>query len=192
MYYSHKDEEWKKRLCQMLAPFLRDGDFELQLWADDVGIPFGYRWHEEFQSALKSAGLAVMLVSASFLESEYVMKYELLEIISAAADGKIRLFWIYVSYAAYDTTGLELPEQDEILLRVARTSRLLPLARQIAQRSGTVATLFAILNRPSLKLRSTPSTQESKSFFQPALSPGDSAPLSTPRLPPPTSLTTTC
>ena len=64
------------------------------------------------------------------------MKYELPAIISAAADGKLRLFWIYVSYAAYDATALEpfqashdvstplyaleRPEQDAILLNVAR------------------------------------------------------------------------
>ena len=134
--YSHKDEEWKNRLRQMLAPFLRDGDFELQLWSDDVGIQSGDKWHEEIQNALKSAGVAVVLVSASFLESEYIMKHELPEIISAAAGGKIRLFWIYISYAAYDATELEpfqaahdvsrplyalgLPEQDEILLKIAR------------------------------------------------------------------------
>ena len=134
--YSHKDEEWKNRLRQMLTPFLRDGDIELQLWSDDVGIQPGDKWHEEIQSALKSAGVAVVLVSASFLESEYIMNHELPEITSAAADGKIRLLWIYVSYAAYDVTdlepfqaahdvsrplyALELPEQDENLLRVAR------------------------------------------------------------------------
>ena len=132
--YSHKDKEWKDRLCQMLAPFLRDGDIELELWVDDRGIQPGENWHKEIQSALKSAGVAVVLVSAPFLESEYVMKHELPEIISAAADEKLRLFWVYVSYAAYDATELEpfqaahdvsqplyalgRPEQDEILLRV--------------------------------------------------------------------------
>ena len=136
MGYSHEDKEWKNRLCQMLAPFLRDGDIELQLWVDDEAIQPGDRWHEKIQSALKVAGVAIVLVSASFLESEYVMKHELPEIISAAADGKIRLFWIYVSYAAYDATELESfqaahdvsqplyalarPEQDAILLKVAR------------------------------------------------------------------------
>ena len=134
--YSHEDTEWKNRLCQMLAPFLRDGDIELQLWVDDECIQPGDRWHEKIQSALKASGVAVVLVSASFLASEYVMKYELPEIISAAADGKMRLFWVYVSYAAYDATELEpfqaahdvsqplyalvRPEQDAILLRVAR------------------------------------------------------------------------
>ena len=134
--YSHQDEEWKNRLCQMLAPFLRDGDLELQLWVDEGNISPGDRWHEEIQNALKVAGVAVVLVSASFLSSEYVMKYELPEIISAAADGKLQLFWVYVSYAAYDATelepfqaahdvsrplyALERPEQDTILLNVAR------------------------------------------------------------------------
>ena len=134
--YSHKDKEWKDRLCQMLAPFLREGDVELQLWVDEGRIRSGDRWHEEIQSALKTAGVAVVLVSAPFLESEYVMECELPEIISAASDGKLRLFWVYVSYAAYDATALEpfqaahdvsqplyglvRPKQDEILLRVAR------------------------------------------------------------------------
>ena len=134
--YSHEDEEWKNRLCQMLAPFLRDGDIELQLWVDDGDIQPGDRWHEKIQSALKAAGVAVVLVSASFLESEYVTKNELPEIIRAATDGKMRLFWVYVSYAAYDVTELEpfqaahdvsqplyalvRPEQDAILLKIAR------------------------------------------------------------------------
>ena len=134
--YSHKDKEWKDRLCQMLAPFLRDGDIELELWVDDRGIQPGEKWHKEIQSALKAAGVAVVLVSAPFLESEYVMNHELPEIIGAAADGMLRLFWVYVSYAAYDATELEpfqaahdvsqplyalgRPEQDEVLLSVAR------------------------------------------------------------------------
>ena len=134
--YSHEDRDWMNRLRQMLAPYLRDGDIELQLWVDDKGIKPGDRWHEEIQSALRAAGVAVILVSASFLESEYIMNHELPEIINAAADGKIRLFWVYVSYAAYDATELELfqaahdvseplyalgrPEQDAILLNVAR------------------------------------------------------------------------
>ena len=142
--YSNKDEKWKNRLRQMLTPFLRDGDLELQLWSDDVGIQPGDKWHEGIQSALKSAGVAVVLVSASFLESEYIMKHELPEITNAAADGKIRLLWIYVSYAAYDATelepfqaahdvsrplyALELPEQDEILLRVARAIKTAALS----------------------------------------------------------------
>ena len=134
--YSHEDGEWKDRLCQMLAPYLRDGDIELQLWSDDQGIQRGESWHEAIQGALEAAGVAVVLVSASFLESRYLMEHELPEIIGAASDGKLRLFWVYVSHAAYDATELQSfqathdvsrplsalgrSEQDAILLSVAR------------------------------------------------------------------------
>ena len=134
--YSHEDREWKDRLCQMLSPFLRDGDSELHLWSDDQRINPGENWHEAIQGALKAADVAVVLVSASFLNSDYVMKHELPEIMRAAADGKLRLFWVCVSHAAYDATELQSfqaahdvsqplyalgrPEQDAILLSVAR------------------------------------------------------------------------
>ena len=134
--YSHQDEDWKNRLCEMMTPFLRDGDLELRLWVDDGNIKPGDRWHNAIQNALRVAGVAVVLVSAPFLSSDYVMNYELPEIVSAAADGKLRLFWVYVSYAGYDATelepfqaahdvskplyALERPEQDAILLTIAR------------------------------------------------------------------------
>ena len=134
--YSRQDEEWKNRFCQMLAPFLRDGDLELKLWVDEGNTRPGDRWHEEMQNALKVAGVAVVLVSGPFLSSEYVMGYDLPTIISAAADGKLRLFWVCVSHAGYDATelepfqaahdvsrplyALERPEQDAILLNIAR------------------------------------------------------------------------
>ena len=134
--YSRQDEEWKNRFCQMLAPFLRDGDLELKLWVDEGNTRPGDRRHEEIQNALKVAGVAVVLVSGPFLSSKYVMGYELPTIISAAADGKLRLFCIYVSHAGYDATelepfqaahdvsrplyALERPEQDAILLNIAR------------------------------------------------------------------------
>ena len=134
--YSHEDKEWQKRLCQMLAPYLRDGDIELQLWVDRERIEPSDRWHEEIQDALRTAGVVVVLVSVNFLNSEYITRQELPKIISAAADGKIRLFWLYLSHAPYDATDLELiqaahdlsqplyalarPAQDEILLKVAR------------------------------------------------------------------------
>ena len=100
MSYSHEDQEWKDRLCQMLAPFLRDGNIELQLWSTDQGIQPGESWHEAIQGALKAADVAVVLVSASFLNSDYAMKHELPEIVGAAADGRLSLFWVYVSRAA--------------------------------------------------------------------------------------------
>ena len=134
--YSRADAEWKDRLCQMLAPFLRDGDIELKLWIDDEGTQTDEARHEKLRSALESAGAAVILVSASFLGSEYVTEHALPKIRRVASDGKIQLLWVYVSYAPYEVAKLEpfeaghdisqplytlAPhEQDAILLNVAR------------------------------------------------------------------------
>ena len=134
--YSPADAEWTDRLCQMLAPFLRDGDIELKLWSDDEGIQTDEVRHPKLRSALESAGAVVILVSASFLGSAYVTEHVLPEIKRVAADGKIQLFWVYVSHAAYEIAKLEpfaaghdisqplyalAPhEQDAILLNVAR------------------------------------------------------------------------
>ena len=133
--YSPADAEWTDRLCQMLTPYLRDGDIELKLWVDDGGRTDAVR-RERLQSALASSGAAVIVVSASFLGSEAVMDHALPEIKTAVADGKMQLFWIYVSHAPHEVAKLEpfeaghdisqplyvlaRPEQDEILLNVAR------------------------------------------------------------------------
>ena len=134
--YSPVDAEWKDRLCQMLAPFLRDGNTELKLWIDEECAPTADMRHDRLESALELAGVAVILVSASFLGSEYVTQQALPEIAKVAADGKIQLFWVYVSHALYEVAelgpfeaahdiskplyALAPHEQDEILLNVAR------------------------------------------------------------------------
>jgi len=134
--YSRADAEWTGRLCQMLAPFLRDGDIELKLWIDDEGAQTDEVRHQKLQSALESAGAAIILVSASFLGSEYITEHALPKVKRLAADGKIQLFWVYVSHAPYEVAKLEPSEaghdisqplyalapdeQDAILLKVAR------------------------------------------------------------------------
>ena len=76
------------------------------------------------------------LVSASFLDSDYITRNELPEMLEAARDEKLRLLWVYVSAAGWEETALKdfqathdtkkplaaLPafEQDEILKTVAR------------------------------------------------------------------------
>ena len=134
--YNSADAEWKDRLCRMLAPFLRDGDTELKLWIDSEESRTAAVRHEELRSALQSTGVAIILVSASFLASQYVTDHALREIERVAAEGKIKLYWVYVSRAPYEAAQLEAFEtahdlsqplcalarsqQDEVLLNVAR------------------------------------------------------------------------
>ena len=134
--YSPEDVVWKDRLCQMLSPFLRDGEIELQLWKADEGIESSDGNHELRRSVLVTAGVTVLLISAPFLASEYVRKWGLADVMNAAAGGESKLFWVYLSHAGYAAAGLgpshgahdisqplyvlTRPEQDAVLLQVAQ------------------------------------------------------------------------
>ena len=81
--YSHRDEEWFKRLQVHLRPLVRNS--MIDLW-DDTKIQAGDRWHAEIVGALSEAKIAVLLVSADFLASDYVAQYELPRLLQAARD----------------------------------------------------------------------------------------------------------
>jgi WD40 repeat protein len=67
--YSHKDEIWKDRLKTHL------GVLEIDAW-DDRRIEGGADWFEEIQEALARASVAILLISADFLTSEFILSQE--------------------------------------------------------------------------------------------------------------------
>lgn len=81
--YCHRDKKWLTRLQVHLAPLERDG--LVTRW-DDTLLKPGTRWREEIRNALQSARVAVLLISADFLASDFVMTNELPQLLSAAED----------------------------------------------------------------------------------------------------------
>lgn len=72
--YSHRDREYLDRLLVHLKPLEKDG--LIDLWIDTRLRP-GDRWKKEIEKALSKANVAVLLVTADFLASDFITDNEL-------------------------------------------------------------------------------------------------------------------
>lgn len=71
--YSHKDEDWKDRLTTHLGVLQKQG--LLTFW-EDRQIGAGEDWFEKIQGALNEARVAILLISADYLSSEFILREE--------------------------------------------------------------------------------------------------------------------
>ena len=72
--YSHDDAAWARRFRVLLKPLVRRK--RLTLW-DDSQIRVGDEWHPAIEEAIGHSRIALVLVSADFLASDYIMEREL-------------------------------------------------------------------------------------------------------------------
>jgi TIR domain-containing protein len=77
--YSHKDEKWKDRLENQLAVLEQEGSYDI--WTDHQ-IGAGQDWHDEIEKALQRASVAILLVSANSLTSEFILDREVADMLS--------------------------------------------------------------------------------------------------------------
>lgn len=94
--YCRVDRDWVERIRQVMAPLLRQAGNTIELW-DDGQIQPGDRWLEAIESALSRANVALLLVSAEFLASEFVMRKEVPALLRAAKADGVTILWVPLS-----------------------------------------------------------------------------------------------
>jgi hypothetical protein len=74
--YSHEDRREKDALLSHLGVLVADDVINLDVWTDDR-IPAGADWEAAIGRAINSAQIAILLISANFLSSEFIIRREL-------------------------------------------------------------------------------------------------------------------
>ncbi|ABW67429.1 toll/interleukin-1 receptor domain-containing protein [Desulfosudis oleivorans] len=79
--YSHEDQKHLKRLHVHIKPLEKKG--LVDVW-DDTKLIAGDKWREQITSALSKAAIAVLIISADFLASDFIVDNELPPILKKA------------------------------------------------------------------------------------------------------------
>ncbi len=97
--YSHDDQEWRRKFTLMLAPLVRDR--RLELW-DDTHVPAGDDWRRNIDDGMRRAGVALLLVTDSYLASRFIMEEELPALVTHG----VRLVPVLVGDCLWDQVPL--------------------------------------------------------------------------------------
>ncbi|HEU5377748.1 MAG TPA: TIR domain-containing protein [Ktedonobacteraceae bacterium] len=103
--YSHSDSKWLDRLRKHLAPLEREG--VLDLW-DDTRISAGQQWEEVLTNAIETARVVVLLVSANFLASDFIIEGELPALLDRARASGTAIIPVILSPSLFNHTNLRM------------------------------------------------------------------------------------
>jgi len=96
--YSHKDRKWLDDLRVHLSYLERE--YKFNIW-EDSKINVGSDWRQEIYKALESTKVAVLLISANFISSNFINNEELPVLLQAAKEEGAYIFPIIVSYCMF-------------------------------------------------------------------------------------------
>jgi tetratricopeptide (TPR) repeat protein len=101
--YSHEDERWKKRLAQQLGVLEREG--LVHAWHDGL-IAAGGDWLKEIERAMAEARVAVLLVTAAFLSSDFIRAREVPELLERRQREGLQVIPVFVKPCNWQVSPL--------------------------------------------------------------------------------------
>ncbi|HET6979025.1 MAG TPA: HEAT repeat domain-containing protein [Pyrinomonadaceae bacterium] len=137
--YSHADQRWLYRLQVHLKPLQQSN--KITLW-DDTMIKSGEKWREVIRRALDETKVAVLLISADFLASDFINTVELPALLEAAASEGVLIIPVLVSPSRFELTeslvqfqSPNLPKQPLNALRKAKQEEVFVKVSEVVEQA---------------------------------------------------------
>ncbi|HEU4558150.1 MAG TPA: toll/interleukin-1 receptor domain-containing protein [Longimicrobium sp.] len=96
--YSHKDSRWLERVREQLGVLEQVGLIDV---FDDSEIDIGAEWYERLDREMREARLALLLISASFLRSGFILKEEVPRLFARHTEAGMILYPLLVRDCAW-------------------------------------------------------------------------------------------
>lgn len=150
--YSHHDAQWLERLQVHLRPLVRESTIEV--WNDKLIKP-GTNWAAEIQSALAKSKVAILLISADFLASDFIASNELPPLLHAAEEDGAIIIPVIVSPSIFlrmeklarfqavndpskPLVNMTRGEQEAVFVKLAELVELTVGRQEVREQLGTV------------------------------------------------------
>ncbi|MGF7236605.1 MAG: TIR domain-containing protein [Frankia sp.] len=101
--YSHQDRPWLDRVLVHLKPLVSAG--EIDVWSDRK-LRGGDAWRTEISRSLGQAQVAILLISPTYLASDFIAWEELPPLLRAAQTGGCRIIPVLVRSSIFERTEL--------------------------------------------------------------------------------------
>jgi CheY-like chemotaxis protein len=92
--YARKDEVFRDEMAQFLQGMTQLG---VDTW-DDRKILFGEHWADEIAKAVRSADVAILLVSIHFINSRFITEFELPSLLAAEQQRGLKIVPVFVRF----------------------------------------------------------------------------------------------
>ena len=149
--YSHRDELWKEKLFNSLRVLERKK--AVTLW-DASDLTPGSDWSEEIENELQQSDIAVLLVSPSFLASDFIVNRELPALLERRQKEGLAIIPVLIQECLWDfvpgiaelqfangtskpLSSLSAEERDKALASIAQL--IANLSEALAERANTGA-----------------------------------------------------
>ena len=98
--YAHKDDKRLQEVIEFLGPFRRAGMFY------DALIEVGELWREQIITAINNCKVGVLLLSPSFLDSEFINEVELAQLSELADSKNVSLLILFARECVHEFSNL--------------------------------------------------------------------------------------